>query len=77
MARLPLVLEPQVPPDMKITYRGVGQAESGLTATYQILFASPGTASQLATLDELLRDQVGLEPWVRLTAALTVAHSRI
>ena len=76
MARLPLVLEPQVPPDMKTAYQGVSQAESGLTATYQVLFASPVTASQLANLDELLRDQVGLEPWVRLTVALTVAHER-
>ena len=76
MTRLPLVLEPQVPPDLKVAYRGVSQPESGLTATYQALFASPLIASQLANLDELLRDQVGLEPWVRLTVALTVAHER-
>ncbi len=76
MARLPLVLEQQVPPDMKMAYHGVSQAESGLTATYQVLFASPVLASVLANLDELLRDQVGLEPWVRLTVALTVAHER-
>ena len=76
MARLPLVLEPQVPPDQKMAYRGVSQAESGLTATYQALFASPMIASQLANLDELLRDPVGLEPWVRLTVALTVVHER-
>ena len=59
-----------------MAYQGVSQAESGLTATYQVLFASPVTASQLANLDELLRDQVGLEPRVRLIAALTVAHER-
>ncbi len=45
MGRLPLVLEPQVPPDLKIAYLGVSQAESGLTATYQALFASPLIAS--------------------------------
>jgi len=76
MTRLPLVLEPQVPPEMKMAYQGVNQAESGLTGTYQALFASPKTASQLANLDQLLRHQVGLEPWVRLTVALTVAHER-
>lgn len=76
MARLPLVLEPQVPPDVKMAYRRVSQAESGLTATYQALFANPATASQLANLDELLCGQVGLEPWIRLTVALTVAHER-
>ena len=54
-----------------MAYQGVSQAESGLTATYQLLFASPVTASQLANLDELLRDQVGLEPRVRLTVVLT------
>ena len=76
MARLPLVLEPPVPPDMKTAYNVVSQPESGLAATYQVLFASPVIASQLASLDELLRGQVGLEPWVRLTVALTVAHER-
>ena len=76
MARLPQVLEPQVPPDMKMAYHGVSQPESGLTATYQALFASPLIAAQLANLDQLLRDQVDLEPWVRLTVALTVAHER-
>ncbi len=76
MARLPLVLEPQVPPDLKVAYQGVSRPESGLPATYQALFASPRLASQLATLDELLRDRVDLEPWVRLTVALTVAHER-
>ncbi len=62
MARLPLVPEPQVPQDLKVAYHGVSKPESGLAATYQALFASPATASQLANLDELLRDQVGLEP---------------
>ena len=76
MARLPLVPEPQVPQDLKVAYHGVSKPESGLAATYQALFASPLIASQLAKLDELLRDRVGLEPWVRLTVALTVAHER-
>ena len=76
MARLPLVLEPQVPPDLKPAYQGVSQPESGLSATYQALFASPLIAAQLANLDGLLRDQTVLEPWVRLTVALTVVHER-
>ena len=76
MTRLPLVLEPQVPPDLKVAYREVSQPESELATTYQALFASPLIASQLASLDDLLRDRVGLEPWVRLTVALTVAHER-
>ena len=76
MARLPLVLEPQVPPDLEPAYQGVSQPESGLSATYQALFASPLIAAQLANLDGLLRDQTVLEPWVRLTVALTVVHER-
>jgi hypothetical protein len=76
MARLPLVLEAQVSPGMKLAYRRASQSESGLSATYQALFASPEVASQLANLDELLREQAGLEPGVRFTVALTVAHER-
>ena len=76
MARLPLVLKPQVPLDLQMAYRGVSKPDSGLTDTYQALFASPLIASRLANLDELLRDQAGLEPWVRLTVALAVAHER-
>jgi hypothetical protein len=76
MARLPLVFESQVSPAMKLAYRRAVQPDFGLTATYQALFTSPGIASQLANLDAQLRDQVSLEPWVRFTVALTVAHER-
>ena len=33
-------------------------------------------ASRLAGLDEFVQDQADLEPWIRLTVALTVAHER-
>ena len=74
MARLPLVLEEQVSPGTKSAYRAVSLPESGLATTYQTLFASPELASQLANLDELLCNHVGIEPWVRFTVALAVAH---
>jgi 4-carboxymuconolactone decarboxylase len=76
MARLPLVFEAQVSPGMKLVYRRAVQPEFGLTVTYQALFTSSEIASQLANLDAQLRDQAGLEPWVRFTVALTVAHER-
>ena len=76
MPRLPLVLEAQVSPGMQLAYRRVSQAESGLSATFQTLFGSPAVASQMANLDQLVSDQAGLEPWIRYTVALTVAHER-
>jgi len=47
-----------------------------LSATYRALFTSPEVASKLSDLDEFVRDQLFLEPWIRFTVALTVAHER-
>ena len=74
MSRVPLTVESQVLPDMQSKYGRVTEVESGLSATYRALFASPGVASKLSDLDEFVRDQHFLEPWIRLTVALTVAH---
>ena len=74
MSRLPVTLEPS--PAMQSKYAKVTEAESGLSATYQSLFVQPEVASRLADLDEFVRDQTYLEPWIRLTVALTVAHER-
>ena len=76
MSRLPLTSQTQVPPDMQSKYGKVTEIESGVSATYQALFASPEVASKLSDLDEIVRDQLSLEPWIRITVALTVAHER-
>ncbi len=76
MSRVPLTSETQVSPDMQPKYGRVTGTESGLSATYRALFASPVVASKLSDLDELVRGQLSLEPWIRLTVALTVAHER-
>ena len=76
MSRLPLSVETQMPPSMQSQYGRITGGQSGLSATYQALFANPQVASRLADLDELVRDQAGLEPWITLTVALTVAHER-
>ncbi len=76
MSRLPLTVAAQMSPDMQSKYGRVTEADSGLSATYQALFASPQVASKLSDLDEFVRDQLNLEPWIRLTVALTVAHER-
>ena len=76
MARVPLTFETQVPSEMQSKYGRVTEVESGMPATYQALFASPEVASKLSGLDELVRDPFHLEPWIRLTVALTVAHER-
>ena len=76
MARLPLVPETAIPAAMQAVYHRVVQGETGLPTTLQALFASPLTASRLVDLDDLLCSQIGLEPWVRLTVALTVFHER-
>ena len=76
MSRVPLTEETQVSPDMLSKYGRVTEAESGLSATYRAFFANPGVASKLSELDEFVRGQAGLEPWIRLTVALTVAHER-
>jgi len=76
MSRLPSTLEAQIPPNMQSQYSRVTGEGSGLSATYQALFANTEVALRLANLDELVRDQAGLETWIRLTVALTVAHER-
>ena len=76
MSRVPLTVAAQISPDMQSKYGRVTEVESGLSATYRALFGSPPVASRLSDLDEFVRDQAGLEPWIRLTVALTVAHER-
>ena len=73
MARLPIVTEEQVSPHTLPAYQKIARTESGLSATYQALFNSPELASTLVGLHELVDDPATIEPWVRLTVALTVA----
>jgi len=61
---------------MQAVHHRVFQRETELPTTFQALFASPGVASRLVDLDDLVSSQVDLEPWVRLTVALTVFHER-
>ena len=76
MSRLPPTLETQLPPDLQSKFRNVSGADTGLSATYQALFTIPPVGSVLADLDELVRTRSELEPWIRLTVALTVAQER-
>ena len=76
MSRLPLTLETQLPPDLQSKFRMASGGDAGLSATYQALFATPAVGSVLADLDELVRTRSELEPWIRLTVALTVAQER-
>ncbi|MDA1128185.1 MAG: hypothetical protein O2913_05755 [Chloroflexi bacterium] len=75
MSRLPPTLQSQVPSQMAAKYESATKAESGLAATFQALYANPPVASGLADLNEVV-GKTGLEPWVILTVALTVAHER-
>ena len=76
MVRLPLVPETEIPAAMRPAYHRVIQGETSLPTNFQALFASPMVGSQLVDLDGRLVSQVGLEPWIRLTVALTVFHER-
>ena len=76
MARLPLVPEAEVPTAMRISYQKALQGETSLPPTFQALFASPVVGHQLVGLDAVVSTQTGLEPWIRLTVALTVFHER-
>ena len=76
MSRLPSTLETQLPPDVQSKFQRVTGGDTGLPATYQALFASPAVGSMLADLDDLVRNRSELEPWIRLTVALTVAQER-
>ena len=76
MSRVLLTGQTQMSPDIQSKYERATEIESGLSATYRALFSSPGVAAKLSDLDEFVRDQTSLEPWIRLTVALTVAHER-
>ena len=76
MARLPLIPETEVPTGMRTAYLRVSQGETSLPTTFQALFASPGVGRQFAALDALVSSQTSLEPWIRLTVALSVFHER-
>ena len=75
MSRLPPTLKTQLSPEMQTKYETVAKDGSGLAATFSALFANPQVASGLAGLNEVA-GQTGLETWVTLTVALTVAHER-
>ena len=76
MSRVPLTVASRMSPDMQSKFGKVTEVESGLSETYRALFASPQLASTLSGLDELVRGEIDLEPWIRLSVALTVAHER-
>ncbi len=75
MSRLPTTLQSKLSPDMQTKHERSTKPESGLAGTFQALFANPQAASGLADLHETVGN-TGLEPWVTLTVALTVAHER-
>jgi len=75
MTRVPSNLEMKLSAEMQAKYEQATKPDSGLPATFQALFANPEVGSGLAGLHEVL-GRTGLEPWVTLTVALTVAHER-
>ncbi len=75
MPRLELTAQSQISSEMQTKYESATKAGSGLAGTFQALFANPKLAAGLADLQELI-GQTGLENWVILTVALTVAHER-
>ena len=76
MARLPETQAAHLPPNLQTVYGKATGSESGLAATYKALFNHPDAARTLAGLDQWVREQSGLDDWILLTAALTVAHER-
>ena len=74
MARLPLVTEEQVSPNLASEYQKIASSESGLSATFQTLFNSPKIASHLVGLDELFCDEATLETWFRSTSIANCAQ---
>ena len=76
MARLPPVPETEVSAAMQPAFQRVVNGETSLPTAFQALFVSPGVAGQLVDLDDQISAQAGLEPWIRLTVALTVFHER-
>ena len=75
MSRLSSSLNAKLSPEIQAKYESVTKSASGLSATFQALFANPRAASGLAGLHEAI-GQIDLEPWVTYTVALTVAHER-
>ena len=76
MARIPSVLLEHLSPALQPAYKRAATAESGLAATLEALFVSPIMAERLVELDQTLRLGVGVESWIRVIVALTVAHER-
>ena len=75
MPRLPLTLESPLTQEMREAYARVTEPESGLPDTFRALFGNPSVAAKMAELDEVLGN-AGLDRWITLTVALTVAHER-
>ncbi len=75
MTRVPPNLETKLSAEMQTKFDAATKPASGMPATFQALFANPEVGSGLAGLHEVL-GWTGLEPWVTLTVALTVAHER-
>jgi len=75
MTRVPPNLETKLSAEMQTKFDAATKPASGMPATFQALFANPEVGSGLAGLHEVL-GRTGLEPWVTLTVALTVAHER-
>ena len=75
MSRLSSTLNAKLSLEIQAKYESVTKSASGLSATFQALFANPRAASGLAGLHEAI-GQIDLEPWVTYTVALTVAHER-
>ena len=76
MARLPETQAAHLPPNLQSVYGKATGPGSGLAATYKALFNHPDAAQSVAGLDQWLREQSGLDDWILLTVALTVAHER-
>ena len=62
MSRLPLTPITQTPLETQSRYAKITGVESGLSSTYQALFANPKIASKLAELDEIISEG-DLETW--------------
>ena len=56
MSRLPLTPITQTPLETQSRYAKITGVESGLSSTYQALFANPKIASKLAELDEIISE---------------------
>ena len=75
MSRLPHTLQSKLTTEMQSRYERATKRGSGLSGTFQALFANPKLGAGLADLHETVGN-IDLEPWVSLTVALTVAHER-